>query len=94
MNVERALKISKIVHDLCKDVPHDIGITIENEIQKYEEWKNFKDEQPNDDGLYLVTWRNKVFEAFYDNDDKTWDTDTGHDLNISHWKNKPEPAVI
>ena len=36
INVERALEISRLVHDLCKDVPHDIGLTIEKIIYKYE----------------------------------------------------------
>lgn len=27
-NVDLALKLSKVVHDECKDVPHDIGIKL------------------------------------------------------------------
>jgi hypothetical protein len=30
---EIATKISKVVHGLCKDVPHDIGMTILNELR-------------------------------------------------------------
>lgn len=42
MDVKLALKINKLVHNECKDVPHDIGIRIEelvrlyqNELKKY-----------------------------------------------------------
>ena len=28
MNVKLALRINKMVHELCKDVPHDIGLRI------------------------------------------------------------------
>jgi len=32
IDVNRALQISRIVHDLCDNVPHDIGMIIENAI--------------------------------------------------------------
>lgn len=28
MDVELALKINKLIHDECKDVPHDIGLRV------------------------------------------------------------------
>ena len=31
-DTELALKLSKIVHDHCKDVPHDIGIKLAQEV--------------------------------------------------------------
>ena len=36
MNVELALKINKIIHDECKDVPHDIGLRISELLEKYD----------------------------------------------------------
>ena len=30
-----ALRLSKIVHDLCKDVPHDIGIKLAQEVTAF-----------------------------------------------------------
>lgn len=35
MNVELALKINKMVHDECKNVPHDIGMRIESLMREY-----------------------------------------------------------
>ena len=34
-NVQIALKISKYIHDNCKDVPHDIGMKILKIIEEY-----------------------------------------------------------
>lgn len=33
-DVDLALHISRIVHNQCRDVPHDIGLTIESEIRR------------------------------------------------------------
>jgi len=38
MNFHLALELNKIVHNLCKDVPHDIGITLVNAIYS-KNWK-------------------------------------------------------
>jgi hypothetical protein len=35
MDVELALKINKIIHDECKDVPHDIGLRITELMEKH-----------------------------------------------------------
>ena len=37
MKFKLALKLNKIVHELCQNVPHDIGIKLVNEIHN-EEW--------------------------------------------------------
>ncbi len=38
MNISLALKINKLIHDECKEVPHDIGVRImelvERELKK------------------------------------------------------------
>lgn len=34
-DVELAIKLSKIVHDKCKGVPHDIGITLADEVKRH-----------------------------------------------------------
>ena len=34
-SVELALRLNKIVHDLCKDVPHDIGIKLAEEVTAF-----------------------------------------------------------
>ena len=34
INAERALAFSKIVHDRCDNVPHDIGLILEAEVQR------------------------------------------------------------
>jgi hypothetical protein len=34
-HTELALKINKIVHDNCKNVPHNIGLVILKEIEEY-----------------------------------------------------------
>jgi len=34
-NVQLALRLNKIVHDLCKDVPHDIGIKLAEEVTAF-----------------------------------------------------------
>jgi len=36
MDVELALKINKLVHDNCKDVPHRIGIDIERLVRLHQ----------------------------------------------------------
>jgi|AntAceMinimDraft_16_1070373.scaffolds.fasta_scaffold813127_1 hypothetical protein len=36
MDVELALKINKIVHDECKDAPHDIGLRIIELIENHQ----------------------------------------------------------
>ena len=36
MDVELALKINKIIHDECKDVPHDIGLRISELVEKHQ----------------------------------------------------------
>jgi hypothetical protein len=41
MDVELALKINRLVHNECKDVPHDIGIRIEELVRVHQsELKN------------------------------------------------------
>jgi hypothetical protein len=41
MDVELALKINRLVHNECKDVPHDIGIRIEKLVRLHQsELKN------------------------------------------------------
>ena len=41
MDVELALKINKLVHNECKDVPHDIGLRIEELVRLHQsELKN------------------------------------------------------
>lgn len=41
MDVELALKINRLVHNECKDVPHDIGIRIEELVRLHQsELKN------------------------------------------------------
>jgi hypothetical protein len=35
--------LSKIVHDNCKKVPHDIGMVLAKEVKKYEEQKKQND---------------------------------------------------
>ena len=32
---ELAVRLSKIAHNLCKDVPHDIGITLTKEVTRF-----------------------------------------------------------
>ena len=34
-SVELALRLNKIVHDLCKDVPYDIGIKLAEEVTAF-----------------------------------------------------------
>jgi hypothetical protein len=34
-SVELALALSKIVHDRCKDVPHDIGLILAKEVERH-----------------------------------------------------------
>jgi hypothetical protein len=36
MDVELALKINKIIHDECKDVPHDIGLRISELVERHQ----------------------------------------------------------
>ena len=36
MDVELALKINRLVHNECKDVPHDIGIRIEELVRLHQ----------------------------------------------------------
>jgi hypothetical protein len=36
MDVKLALKLSKAVHDRCHNVPHDIGITLEQIVREHE----------------------------------------------------------
>ena len=36
MDVELALKINKIIHDECNDVPHDIGLRISELVEKHQ----------------------------------------------------------
>ena len=41
MDVELALKINRMVHNECKDVPHDIGLRIEELVRLHQrELKN------------------------------------------------------
>ena len=41
MDIELALKINKLVHNECKDVPHDIGLRIEELVRLHQsELKN------------------------------------------------------
>lgn len=35
MDTKLALKLAKIVHETCKDVPHDIGITLAECVEKH-----------------------------------------------------------
>ena len=42
-DVELALKMNKLVHDECKDVPHDIGLRLLDIVKK-----NLEFEQPKD----------------------------------------------
>jgi len=42
-DVELALKLNKLVHDECKDVPHDIGLRLLDIVKK-----NLEFEQPKD----------------------------------------------
>jgi hypothetical protein len=37
MNVDLAIELSKLVHNECKDVPHDIGIRLIRIVEKHEE---------------------------------------------------------
>ena len=41
MNVDLALELSKLVHNECKDVPHDIGIRLIRIVEKHQEAINF-----------------------------------------------------
>uniref|UniRef100_A0A6H2A6I7 Uncharacterized protein n=1 Tax=viral metagenome TaxID=1070528 RepID=A0A6H2A6I7_9ZZZZ len=36
MDVELALKINKLVHNECKEVPHDIGLRIEELVRLHQ----------------------------------------------------------
>lgn len=36
MDVELALKINRLVHNECKDVPHDIGLRIEELVRLHQ----------------------------------------------------------
>jgi hypothetical protein len=36
MDVELALKINRLVHNECKDVPHDIGLKIEELVRVHQ----------------------------------------------------------
>ena len=36
MDVELALKINRMVHNECKDVPHDIGLRIEELVRLHQ----------------------------------------------------------
>ena len=36
MDVDLAIKLSKLVHDECKEVPHNIGITLTKIIEKHQ----------------------------------------------------------
>ena len=36
MDVDLAIKLSKLVHDECKEVPHNIGITLTRIIEKHQ----------------------------------------------------------
>jgi len=40
MNIELALKINKLIHDECKDAPHDIGLKVIQLIEAETEAKN------------------------------------------------------
>ena len=42
MDVDLALKLAKLIHDECKDVPHDIGIKAEMIVRKHQEVKPTK----------------------------------------------------
>ncbi len=37
MDVELALKINRLVHNECKDVPHDIGLRITELVNKHQD---------------------------------------------------------
>ena len=41
MNVDLAIELSKLVHNECKDVPHDIGIRLIRIVEKHEEAINY-----------------------------------------------------
>ena len=36
MDVDLAIKLSKLIHDECKEVPHNIGITLTRIIEKHQ----------------------------------------------------------
>jgi hypothetical protein len=36
MDVELALKINKLIHDECKDVPHDIGLRVSELVENHQ----------------------------------------------------------
>ena len=42
-DVELALKMNKLVHDECKDVPHDIGLRLLEIVKKNLEFRHQKD---------------------------------------------------
>ena len=41
--VKLALKLNKLVHNECKDVPHDIGLRLLDIVKKYLEFEQPKD---------------------------------------------------
>ena len=50
--VKTALEMNKLVHNECKDVPHDIGLRLLDIVKKYLEF-----EQPKDDWVSKIKQR-------------------------------------
>ena len=50
--VELALEMNKLVHNECKNVPHDIGLRLLDIVKKYLEF-----EQPKDDWVSKIKQR-------------------------------------
>lgn len=99
MNVELALKLSKIVHDQCENVPHDIGITLTEAIDSLmPHWISCEDERKPIEEVQIVVGYFKhprtgdeYYDFLYFSEGKFWEKDTHALTIITHWQCKPQP---
>lgn len=64
MNKERvnlALKLSKYVHNVCKDVPHDIGLHLEKIVAAHQELRGEGESELQKVMDELAEWSDKTF---------------------------------
>jgi len=43
VKIELAIKLSRYIHNVCENVPHDIGLTLVNIIEKHEAVHNYRE---------------------------------------------------
>ena len=81
-HVELVLDINKMIHNECKDVPHDIGYRIMELVEATNGWRSVKDEPPEHYEPVLISGKNGILTCCLNS--PAW-----NDSKPTHWMPHP-----